>query len=67
MRSCTSSENHIPSLRISLTIEMTNEDKHRLCLQKLKALDDKCLQAQQQIELYQDRISKQQESQRTDL
>jgi len=36
--------------------EMTNEEKHRLRLQELEALDDKCLQAQQQIELYQARI-----------
>jgi len=48
----------IPSLRIDLTTEMTNEDKHRLRLQQLEALDDKCLQAQQQIELYQARIFK---------
>ena len=46
----------IPSLRVALTAEMTNEEKHRLRLQELKALDDKCLQAQQQIELYQARI-----------
>ena len=33
-----------------------DEEKHRLCLQKLEALDDKHLQAQQQIELYQAQI-----------
>ena len=49
-------EIQIPSLRVALTIEMTNEEKHRLRLQKLEALDDKCLQAQQQFELYQARI-----------
>jgi len=32
---------------------MTNEEKHQLRLQELEALDDKRLQAQQQIELYQ--------------
>ena len=32
---------------------MTNDEKHRLRLQELEALDDKRLQAQQQIELYQ--------------
>ena len=32
--------------------------KHRLQLQERKALDDKCLQAQQQIELYQARITR---------
>jgi len=44
-------EIQIPSLRIALTTEM----KHRLRLQELKILDDKCLQAQQ-IELYQVQI-----------
>jgi len=37
---------------------MTNEVKHRLRLQELEALDDKRLQAQQQIKLYQARITK---------
>jgi len=37
---------------------MTDEEKHRLRLQELKALDDKRRQAQQQIELYQARISR---------
>ena len=37
---------------------MTNEEKHRMSLQELEALDDKCLQAQQQIELYQARITR---------
>ena len=45
-------EFQILSLRVALTAEMTNEEKHRLRLQELEALDDKCLQAQQQIELY---------------
>jgi len=35
---------------------MTNEEKHRLRLQELEALNDKCLHAQQQIELYQAQI-----------
>ena len=39
-------------------IEMTNENKYRLCLQELETLDDKRLQAQQQIELYHARIFK---------
>jgi len=47
----------IPSLRVALTAEMTNEEKHRLRLQELEALDDERLQAQQQIELYQARIT----------
>ena len=37
---------------------MTNEEKYRLRLQELEALDDKRLQAQQQIELYQARITR---------
>jgi len=35
---------------------MTDEEKYRLRLQELEALDDKSQQAQQQIELYQARI-----------
>ena len=49
-------EIQIPSLHVALMAEMTNEEKHRLRLQELEALDDKRLQAQQQIELYQTRI-----------
>jgi len=45
-------EIQIPSLRVTLTTEMTDEEKHRLRLQELEALDDKRLQAQQQIKLY---------------
>ena len=37
---------------------MTTEDNHRLRLQELEALDEKRLQVQQHIELYQARISK---------
>ena len=48
----------ITSLRIALTTEMTNEKKHRLRLQELEVLDDKRLQAQQQIKLYQARITR---------
>ena len=51
-------EIQIPSLRVALTAEMTKEEKHRLRLQELEALDDKRLQAQQQIELYQTRITR---------
>ena len=51
-------EIQIPSLRIALTAKMKNEEKHRLRLQELEALDDKRLQPQQQIELYQTRISR---------
>ena len=56
-------EIQIPSLRVALTTEMTTEEKHRQRLQELEALelealDDKRLQAQQQIELYQARITR---------
>jgi len=46
----------ISSLCVTLTTEMTDEEKHRLRLQELEALDGKHLQAQQQIELYHARI-----------
>ena len=51
-------EIQIPSLRVALTTEMTTEEKHQQRLQELEALDDKRLQAQQQIELYQARITR---------
>ena len=38
-------EIQIPSLYVALTMEMTNEEKHRLWLQELGPLDDKRLQA----------------------
>ena len=46
------------SLQVALTTKMTKEDNDQLCLQELEALDEKWLQAQQRIELYQVRISK---------
>jgi len=46
------------SLRVALATKMTKEDNNRLRLQELEALDEKRLQAQQHIELYQARISK---------
>ena len=46
-------EIQIPSLRVVLITEMMDEEKHQLRLQELEALDDKRLQAQQQIDLYQ--------------
>ncbi|XP_020253934.1 uncharacterized protein LOC109831000 [Asparagus officinalis] len=51
-------EIQIPSLRVALANRMTDEEQHRLSLQELEVLDDRRLQAQQQIELYQARISK---------
>ena len=47
-----------PSLRVALATKMTEEDDDQLRLQELEALDEKWLQAQQRIELYQARISK---------
>ena len=49
-------EIQVPSLCVALTMEMTNEEKHPLRLQELKVLDNKCLQAQHQIKLYQAQI-----------
>ena len=46
------------SLRISLATKMTEEDNNRLCLQELEAPNEKRLQAQQCIELYQAQTSK---------
>ena len=46
------------SLQVTLAINMTKKDNGRLCLQELEALDEKRIQAQQCIELYQARISK---------
>ena len=49
-------EIQIPSLRVALTTRMADEEKYRLHLQELEALDDKRLQVQQQIKFYQARI-----------
>jgi len=57
MWSRTPIRNPDPISTCALTTEMTNE-KYRLRLQELEALDDKRLQAQQQIELYQARITR---------
>ena len=48
----------MPSLRVALTTKITSENNDRLHLQELEALDEKWLQAQQHIELYQARILK---------
>ena len=48
----------MPSLLVTLMTKMTTEDNDWLRLQELEALDEKRLQAQQHIELYQARISK---------
>ena len=39
-------EIQIPSLHVVLTTRMVDEEKHRLRLQELEPLDDKCLEAQ---------------------
>jgi len=46
------------SLRVALATKMTKEDNDQLRLQELKALNEKQLQVQQRIELYQARVSK---------
>jgi len=46
------------SLQVALATKMSKEIIDRLRLQELKALDEKWLQGQQRIELYQTRISK---------
>jgi len=46
------------SLRVALATKMTERDNYRLRLQHLETLNEKRLQAQQRIELYQARISK---------
>ena len=46
------------SLRVAMMTKMTMKDNDRLRLQELEILDEKRLQAQQHIELYQARISK---------
>ena len=51
-------EIQMPLLWVTLATKMTKEDNNRLRLQELGALDEKRLQTQQQIELYQARISR---------
>ena len=48
----------MPSLQVALATKMTKGDNDRLRLQELEALDEKQLQAQQHIELYQSWILK---------
>ena len=43
----------IPSLKIVIQEGLSNEDNVRLHLKELEALDEKCLEAQQQLECYQ--------------
>jgi len=46
-------EIQILSLCVALTTKMTNRDNDQLHLQELEALDEKQLQVQQRIKLYQ--------------
>jgi len=46
-------ECQIPSLRIAIQEGLSNKDNVRLHLEKLEALDEKCLEAQQRLECYQ--------------
>ncbi|KAJ6844563.1 uncharacterized protein M6B38_293215 [Iris pallida] len=50
-------EIQIPSFRVAITNDLTEEDNQRRRLRELEALDEKRLLAQQRIELYQARIS----------
>ena len=46
-------ERQIPSLRIAIQESLTSANNVRLCLEKLEALDEKRLEAQQCLECYQ--------------
>ena len=49
-------ERQIPSLRIAIQEDLSNEDNVCLRLEELEALDEKRLEAQQRLECYQARI-----------
>jgi len=51
-------EIQMSSPRVTLATKMTKEDNDRLRLQEFEALDERRLQTQQRIELYQAQISK---------
>ncbi|XP_019173405.1 PREDICTED: uncharacterized protein LOC109168981 [Ipomoea nil] len=51
-------EHQIPSLRLAIQEGLTNEENVKLRLAELEALDEKRLQAQQNLECYQARISR---------
>ncbi|XP_069155663.1 uncharacterized protein [Solanum lycopersicum] len=50
-------ECQIPSLRLAIQEGLTEEENARLCLAKLEAHDEKRLEAQQNLEYYQARLS----------
>ncbi|GKV02766.1 hypothetical protein SLEP1_g15161 [Rubroshorea leprosula] len=51
-------ECQIPSLRIAIQEDLTNEQNAKLYLQELEALDEKRLETQQHLECYQARLSR---------
>ena len=51
-------EIQIPSLRIAIASNMTEEEKDKQCLAQLEELREKRLKAQQHIELYQARMAR---------
>ena len=51
-------EVQIPALRIALQNELTNEDRVRLHLDELDSLDEKRLEAQQNLEVYKARMAR---------
>ena len=51
-------ECQIPSLRIAIQEDLSNEDNVRLRLEELEALDEKRLEAQQRLECYQTHVSR---------
>ncbi|KAL0366241.1 UNVERIFIED_CONTAM: hypothetical protein Sradi_3514200 [Sesamum radiatum] len=51
-------ESQIPSLRIAIQEGLTVEDNARLRLEELEALDEKRLEAQQQLQCYQARMTR---------
>ncbi|XP_069143509.1 uncharacterized protein [Solanum lycopersicum] len=50
-------ERQIPSLRLATQEGLIEEENARLCLAELEALDEKRLEAQQNLECYQARLS----------
>ncbi|XP_069144102.1 uncharacterized protein [Solanum lycopersicum] len=51
-------ERQIPSLRLSIKEGLTEEENAQLCIAELKALDEKRLEAQQNLECYQACLSR---------
>ena len=51
-------EVQIPSLRIALQNELTNEDRVRLCFDELDSLDERRLETRQNLEVYKARMAR---------